>query len=76
MKFKDFVKDYNTEHITSSHYHEGNGLAGTYVEIVKDWLQKAKGHQRRPLQINAHLPDYTNQQQHAITTGTPQQMYL
>ena len=33
---------YNFEHVTNSpHHHKGNGLAEKYVDIIKNWLQKA-----------------------------------
>ena len=58
--FKEFVKDWNIKHITSlPHYHEGNGLAEKYVNIIKNQLKKVKRCQGRPLQIHADLPDYT-----------------
>ena len=40
-EFKSFTQKYNFEYVTSSpHYHEGNGLAEKYVDIIKNWLQK------------------------------------
>ena len=72
-EFKEFVKDWNIKHITSSpHYHEGNGLAEKYVNIIKNQLKKVKDAKEDPLQIHVDLPDYTTQQYSTITIGTAQ----
>ena len=47
--FKQLSHKYNFEHVTNSpHYHEGNGLAGKCVDIVKNQLQKALDSQGDP----------------------------
>ena len=48
-EFKEFIKDYNIEHIMSSpHYHKGNGVAEKYIDIVKNPLQKAADAKQDP----------------------------
>ena len=65
-EFKWFTQKYNFEHVTSSpHYHEGNGLAEKYVDIIKNWLQKALDSKEDPYKsmfiyqttpLNSQLP--------------------
>ena len=41
--FKQLMKEYQTNHITSSpHYPQSNGLAEKYVQIIKNLFHKAK----------------------------------
>ena len=42
MELKEFIKDYIKHIMSSSHYHKGTGLAEKYIDIVKNWPQKAK----------------------------------
>ena len=65
-EFKSFTQKYNFEHVTSSpHYHEGNGLAEKYVDIIKNQLQKALDSKEDPYKsmliyqttpLNSQLP--------------------
>ena len=41
--FKELMKEYQVNHITSlTHYPQSNGLAGKYVQIIKNLFYKAK----------------------------------
>ena len=41
--FKELMKEYQVNHITSSsHYPQSNGLAEKYVQIIKNWFHKVK----------------------------------
>ena len=48
-EFKECIKDYNIEPVTSSpNYNEGNRFAEKYVNIIMSWLQKAKDAKEDP----------------------------
>ena len=63
-EFKSFTQKYNFEHVTSSpHYHEGNGLAEKYVDIIKNHLQKAL------IQKRTHISPCLFTKQHHLTAS-------
>ena len=58
--FKELMKEYHVNHITSSpHYPQSNGLAKKYLQIVKNLFHKAKEEGQRSIQMSDDIQKYT-----------------
>ena len=69
--FTNLMKEYAVNHITSSpHYPQSNGLAGKFVQIVKNLFNKAK---EEGVDMNKYLMIYCNTPL-ANTSKSPMQM--